>query len=126
MDGDSWIIPANYLVVNKEGLNVRAQTNTQSTKNILRWMSNGEGFHVYQIIKVKGSTGIQEWGRITDNPGGLTQEYVCLGIGNRRYALPSLHNPIPTPDPDDNQIMNWVRDVDGYLRTLGYTGALPE
>lgn len=92
-----------YIVVNSNGLNVRSQKSTTNPYNFLRSMSYGEGFTVFETYIVKGSTGLQKWGRISDNPGGISQEYVCLSIGNKEYAkkesgdMPPVTPPVVTP-----------------------------
>ena len=82
-----------YIVVNPDGLNVRSQMSTLNALNIKRKMSNGEGFTVYQTYVQKGN---QVWGRVSDNPGNVQQEFVCLSIANREYArLEAPTAPLP-------------------------------
>ena len=110
---------SKYIVVTSPTLNVRAQMTTMNPYNILRKMSSGEGFIVYETYQVKGMSGLQLWGRIAENPGGITQEYVCLQIGNKVYAKEES-KPIETTTP-----ANWQIEVDTFLRTLGYKGTRP-
>jgi hypothetical protein len=108
----------NFIVTNGEGLNVRSQMSTTNPKNLLRKMSPNEGFTVFETYNVKGISGLQIWGRVSDNPGGISQEYVCLSIGNKVYAKKE-----ETPNAPEN--LHWAHEVDSFLRTLGYTGSMP-
>lgn len=101
--------------MNRDGLNVRSQMSTTNPKNVLRRMSFGEGFKVYEVYNVKGMSGLQVWGRVSDNPGGISQEYVCLSIGNKVYAKTE----------DSKAFSSWAHEVDAFLRTLGYKGSQP-
>lgn len=107
----------NYIVTNAEGLNVRAQMDTRNNKNIQRWMGKGEGFEVFQTYQIKGISGLQTWGRISTNAGDVSQEFVCLQIGNKTYARAEATEPQP---------LSWTLSVDAFLRTLGYKGPQPK
>ena len=109
-----------YIVTNKDGLLVRSQTSTLNPLNIKRKMSNGEGFTVYQTIVQNGN---QTWGRVSDNPGGLQQEYVCLSIGNREFAR--LEAPT-APMPGTASLLEWAQAMDAWARFMGYEGPRPQ
>jgi hypothetical protein len=109
----------NYIVVNGDGLNVRSQMNTTNSKNLLRRMSNNEGFVVHETYNVQGMSGLQVWGRVSDNPGGISQEYVCLQIGNKVYAKEQTSQPT---QPVSNA---WQTAIDTWARSQGYTGPRP-
>ena len=113
-------MPKNFIVVNNDGLNVRTQMDTTNKNNLLRWMSGSgaEGFVVYEIYQKKGMTGLQTWGRISDNPGGILQEYVCLQIGNRVYAKEQTGVSEPGTDL-------WHAAIDAWARSKGFDGPLP-
>lgn len=118
--------PTPYTVKNKV-LNVRAQPITTNNNNILRTMSRGEGFIVYEYITLKGATGMQRWGRISRNVGEKTQEFVCLEIGNTIYAQEAPSIPATdVPPAIPLQLWKWIIDVDAHLRehTL-YVGERP-
>jgi hypothetical protein len=107
-----------YIVTNSEGLNVRSQMNTTNSKNLLRRMSPNEGFIIYETYQVKGMSGLQTWGRVSNNPGGISQEYVCLSIGNKIYAKAQDAQPV-------TQTPAWAYELDAWARTQGYTGVKP-
>jgi hypothetical protein len=105
---------------------------TLNVLNIKRKMSNGEGFTVFEVYMQGGS---QKWGRVSDNPGGLQQEFVCLSIGNREYAraeAPSAPPPPAAPPPNAGsaphlgeefrRLMEWARAVDAWARFMGFEG----
>ncbi len=110
----------NYIVVNGDGLNVRSQMSTTNPKNLLRKMSQNEGFVVLETYNVKGVSGLQVWGRVSNNPGGISQEYACLSIGNKVYAKEEIPS-----TPVSGQLGTWAHEVDLYLRSLGYKGSTP-
>ncbi|MBI5297959.1 MAG: hypothetical protein HY869_20985 [Chloroflexi bacterium] len=127
-------MPQKYIVVNPDGLNVRSQMSTLNVLNIKRKMSNGEGFTVFEVYTQNGN---QKWGRVSDNPGGLQQEFVCLSIGNREYAraeAPAPSAPIGAPPPNAGsaphleegfrRLMDWARAVDAWARFMGFEGPL--
>ena len=109
----------NYIVTNKDGLLVRAQMDTRNPHNIKRKMSNGEGFIVYQTY-VKNAN--QVWGRVSDNPGDVQQEYTCLSIANRTFAKIEI---------SDEELKSykvnprWIIAIDLWARSKGYTDVLP-
>ena len=111
-------MPKHFIVTNSRGLYVRSQTDTTNPYNKLRKMSNGEGFEVYEIYPVKGMTGLQIWGRISDNPGGITQEFTCLSIGNKTYAKEETGTTPPTSS-------TWAQEIDAWARLNGYHGVHP-
>ena len=118
----------NFIVTNKDGLNVRSQMDTTLAKNILRRMGKGEGFEVYETYSIKGKSGLQTWGRLSNNPGSVNQEYSCLSIGNVTYAkVEGSTPPSPTPiPPPEWAYIQWAIEVDHFLREqMGYTGARP-
>jgi len=107
-----------FIVTNGEGLYVRSQMTTTNPYNILRKMSANEGFTVYETYNIKGMSGLQVWGRVSNNPGGISQEFSCLSIGNKTYAKEeSPQTPIPAN--------SWAREIDTWARTKGYTGIAP-
>lgn len=109
-----------YIVVNPNGLNVRGTMTTLNTLNIKRKMSNGEGFTVFETYVQAGS---QVWGRVSDNPGGLQQEYVCLSIANREYAREQA----PTASlPEAAGLVEWAQALDAWARFMGYEGPRPQ
>lgn len=114
---------SDYIVVNKDGLNVRSQMSTTNDKNLLRRMSKGEGFEVQQTYNVPGMTGLQVWGRLSNNPGGIRQEYVCLQIGNKKYAEEEKPS-VPVYVPID-AVDAWRYAVDAWIRLRGYDGPRP-
>src|SRR5574343_1129070 len=105
----------NYIVVNPGGLFVRSQMDTTNPANRLRSMSNGEGFIVYDTYTQKGTTGLETWARISNNGGGLLQEYTCLSIGNRVYALPQAMPAQPAPATP----IDVIRDIVAWAITKG-------
>lgn len=108
----------NYIVKNKLGLYVRAQMETRNPANIKRKMSSGEGFIVYQTYVVNGN---QLWGRVSSNPGMLEQEFVCLQIANRVYAVAEESQPVTTERPNPA----WILQIDAWARSMGYKGIPP-
>lgn len=102
-----------YTVTNPDGLQVRAQMITTNPRNFIRKMSNGESFVVYQTHIVSRN---QLWGRLTNNPGDVQQEYACLSIANRTFARLDV-NQMP-----ENIHINpqWVEEVDRQLRAKGF------
>ena len=108
----------NYIVKNPAGLLVRAQMDTTNSTNILRKMSNGEGFTVFQLINQPNG---YVWGRLSDDPGNLQQQYACISIlGRTAFAVPEL--PSIFPIPINSQ---WGFEADAFLRTKGYMGVKP-
>lgn len=107
----------SFIVTNSEGLNVRSQMSTTNSKNVLRKMGANEGFTVYETYSVKGMSGLQTWGRVSNSPGGISQEYVCLQIGNKVYAK--------AQDISATQIPAWTYEIDTWARSQGYTGVKP-
>lgn len=113
---------AYYVVVNPNGANVRSQMNTMNPNNLLRQMSANEGFEVYEIYNMHGISGLQVWGRVSKNPGGISQEYVCLQIGNRVFAKEQeFDRPYP-PQPDQDA---WRIAIDSWARSKGFNGPKP-
>jgi hypothetical protein len=108
-----------YIVTNPPGLQRRSQMSTVNPFNIKGKLSNGEGFDVYEVYTIKAN---QKWGRITDNPGDVQQEYVCLSIGNKTFAREELAGTGNTAQVT----LAWCMAVDRFLRDkLGYTGPSP-
>lgn len=102
-----------YTVTSPDGLLVRAQTLTTNPQNILRKMSNGESFVVYQTLIVNRN---QKWGRLTNNPGDIKQEYACLSIANKTFAVLDINQL-----PEDVRINpQWIEEVDRQLRAKGF------
>ena len=114
----------NFVVLNGNGANVRSQMTTLNPYNIVRKMSFGEGFVVHEIYNVKGMSGLQVWGRVSDNAGGISQEYVCLSIGNKVYAKEEAVTSVASPEIVN--VSSWQWEVDAFLRTKGYTGSRPK
>lgn len=115
----------NFIVTNRGGLNVRAQMDTQNSKNILRHMSQGEGFTAQQTFNIKGMTGLQTWARISNNAGSVNQEFACLQIGNIVYAKEESQDPL-TQAPVPLSLWIWIVEVDTWLRDeYGYKGPKP-
>ena len=109
----------NWIVVNGGGLYVRAQMDTTNSKNIVRRMSFGEGFVVHETYNVKGMSGLQTWGRVSNNPGGISQEYVCLSIGNKVYARQEgAQIPPVIPAGETTRLDR----LEAWARTQGYQG----
>lgn len=106
-----------YVVINSNGANVRTQMSTLNPFNIVRVMGTNEGFVVHETYNISGMSGLQVWGRISDNPGGQKQEYVCLSIGNKVYCK-LQETPLPMPE-------NWAQAIDVWARSIGYTGPRP-
>lgn len=107
-----------YIVKSNPYLLVRSQMETRSSSNIIRRMSNGEGFTVYQTYVVRGN---QLWGRLSDNPGGVEQEYACLQIANKVFAVAEESQPNIRSSPNPM----WFIQIDAWARTMGYTGIPP-
>lgn len=106
-----------YIVTSVQGLLVRAQMDTRNAYNIRRKMSNGEGFIVYQTYVRNGN---QLWGRLSTNPGGLEQEYSCLMIGNKVFAVAEEIQVIGLqPNPA------FFIQLDQWARSIGYKGIPP-
>ena len=109
----------NYIVVNKRGLNVRSQMTTTNQANIQRTLSFGTGLVVHEVYHIQGMSGLQTWGRITENPGGQQQEYVCIKIGEMIFAQEEQAN------EDVDTATDWMHEIDAWARTKGYTGPRP-
>ncbi len=104
----------SWIVTGGQGLNVRSQMDTTNSRNILRKMSKGEGFTVYETYQVKGSSGLQTWGRVSENPGDRRQEYACLSIGNNMiFAERESTWPEDLLDMRLNKLEVWAR-TKGY------------
>ena len=86
----------SYTVTNKDGLLVHSKLDT--TSQTLRKMANGESFKVYQLYPVNTN---QIWGRLTDNPGNVSQEYTCLQIANKEFATLDSSSIANGFSPDD-------------------------
>lgn len=118
--------PVSYTVTNlnndtnKDGLLVRSQMDTTNPKNVVRKMSDGEEFLVYQTYVVKRN---QVWGRLTNNPGAVQQEYCCLSIANRTFAVPDNFQ----PHGDVKISLQWIQQVDVWARSQAkpFTGIPP-
>lgn len=109
-------MPEYYIVTNADGLLTHSQMSTISATR--RKMSNGEGFTVYQTKLMNGN---QTWGRLSEDPGGLQQEYVCLQIGNREFAKKQpLSEPIPS-----TTLLEWAQSADTWMRLNGFKGPKP-
>lgn len=109
----------NYIVTNSEGLNVRSQMDTTNSRNIQRRMSFGEGFVVLELYNKQGASGLQQWGRVSNNPGGISQEFVCLQIGNKVYAKEQAQAESIPSLPDTNA---WRVAIDAWARSKGFDG----
>jgi len=107
----------SYTVTNPEGLFVRAQMNTTNPFNIWRKMSNGESFTIYQTYPI----GAQIWGRLTDNPGNVSQEYACLQIANKQFARLEA----PPADIPAGGSRVWMLALDTWARSQGFNGPPP-
>jgi hypothetical protein len=105
-----------WIVTNGKGLNVRSQMDSTQPKNIVRQMSKGEGFTVYETYQVKGSTGLQKWGRVSDNPGDRRQEYTCLSIGNNMIFA------VQETSSESETMLERIEKLEAWARTMGYPG----
>ncbi len=111
-------MPEKYIVTNGDGLLVRSQMTTTNPFNVKRKMSNGEGFTVYQVYVQNGS---HTWGRVTDNPGSVQQQYVCLSIvGRPPFAV--LEAPISEPTPAPSDLVTVVKALGAWASLKGYEG----
>ena len=112
-------LPGKYIVVNRDGLLVRSQMSTLNPLNVIRKMSNGEGFTVYQVIQ----QGDKTWGRLSSNPGDPRQQYACLSIlGRPLFAVPE---PVAAPLPEAGDVSEWQKEIDAWARFMGYAGVRP-
>lgn len=106
-----------YIVTNKPRINVRAQMDWRNAANIKRKMSNGEGFTVYQTYVINGN---ELWGRVSDNPGDVQQEYVCISIGNRSFCKADEAQ----PEMGAPSALFFIQ-LDAWAREKGYKGVPP-
>jgi hypothetical protein len=104
-----------YIVTNNEGLKVRRKPDV-NTGAVVRVMSNGEIFHVNDVFVL----GLKVWARLTEGDGA-EQEYACLAIGSREFAV--LHD--PNPEPGGEGIFGWPTAIDAWARSQGYNGPRP-
>lgn len=107
----------SYTVTNKDGLNVRSKMDTK-TGAVLRKMAQGESFLVYQSYPV----GNQVWGRLTSNPGNVSQEYACLTLANKTFAVPDNLQPHGV-----SINLQWIQEMDAWARSQAkpFTGSTP-
>src|SRR5262245_60414528 len=112
-------MPENYIVTNKDGLLVRSQMNTKNDANIKRKMSANEGFTVYQTYVQNGN---ETWGRLSNDPGALQQEYTCISIGNRVFAK---REEAPMPSIPYAISSEWATAIDAWARSNGFKGPKP-
>ena len=104
-----------YIVTNTEGLKVRSKPDT-NTGTTIRVMTNGEVFRAADVF----FQGLRTWARLTSGAGSM-QEYACIGIGDRKFAVLSGIEPEPLPATEGG----WATGLDAWARSMGYRGPKP-
>lgn len=102
-----------YIVVNNRGLIVRSKLDT-GTGMPLRKMAQGEGFEGFDKVEI----GDQTWVRLTQD-SDVTQEYVCIQIGNHILAQETHTEQTSFPRAE------WVTALDNWARIQGFKGPKP-
>jgi hypothetical protein len=100
------------IVVNKEGLNVRSKPDTK-TGQVIRRMTNGEGFTAVNIFTV----GAETWARLTTAESVIQQYCMISIVGRPLFAIHQEATPAPSS--------NWQTEIDTWARTKGFNGSKP-
>lgn len=101
-----------YIVINRDGLNIRTQPNEKVRYNIRRRMSAGEKFNAYDVFL--SQSGQEVWAQISPIPN--KPEYCMIANAKTIFAKSAGM---------ELEQKSWMDEIDAWARTQGYTGTRP-